>query len=130
MPGRAAQRENARCRNGAQMGPNVIVYARRDLCRPAATTLGLARRQARGCAKASPALGAATICDLEANEQPELQVVWMVVRRAGRKRQALSTPSTGEQFMKNMLAGTYPYESKQSNPASLRPTRLQHQVQP
>jgi len=79
---------------------------------------------------ASSAGGAANIHDLEANEQPELQVVRMVLRQAGRKRQALSTPSTGKQSMKNMLAGTYPYESKQSNPASLRTTRLQHQVQP
>ena len=47
MPGRAAQPVNTLAQRGA-VGSNVIVYARRDLRRPPATTLGLAQRQAKG----------------------------------------------------------------------------------
>jgi len=47
----------------------------------------------------------------------------MVLHQVGRNRQALSTPSTGEHITKkDMLAGTYPYES--NNPI------LHHCAQP
>lgn len=45
------------------------------------------------------------------------------------ERQALSTPSTGEPE-DTRLAGTYPYSSKQSNPALLRVIRLQLRCNP
>ena len=45
------------------------------------------------------------------------------------QRQALSTPSPGEPTW-GRLAGTYPYNSKQSNPASCGATRLQLRCNP
>jgi len=47
MPGRANQRKQPLPQQGA-VGPNVIVYTRRDLSRPIATTLGLAQRRTKG----------------------------------------------------------------------------------
>ena len=47
MPGRANQRKLPLPQQGA-VGPNVIVYTRRDSSRPIATTLGLAQRRTKG----------------------------------------------------------------------------------
>ena len=61
MPGRANQRKQPLPQQGA-VGPNVIVYTRRDSSRPIATTLGLAQRRTKG--------GVLTACRADASNRP------------------------------------------------------------
>jgi hypothetical protein len=85
--------------------PNVIVYARRNLRRPPATTLGLAQRRTRGHAKTSrtnasnrPGPGGEKTALLKSSGQSCI----------GQAKTTSVIDTITRQAAKSMLAGTYP----------------------
>jgi len=94
MPGRAARRwKNHRCRHGAQMGPIVMPRARRTW----AARRGAVRPGADGARKTSLTVYSEhtrTSMTGDLISLDSLALGWLATGRA--KRQALSTPSTGE----------------------------------
>ena len=107
MRGRATGGGYARACDTAEQGllpqqgavePNVIVWTRRNFCPSPATTLGLAQRRTReGVLQPAEPGRQQPPTGLEAKETALLKRVTMMLQRGRRKRQALSTPSTGKQ---------------------------------
>ena len=143
IPGHGARRRVASRPHRAQMESNVIVYARRNLqLLPTATTLGWARREQRGGVQQRARPRQANNQDLDTGaidqpaqlrsfpiNQPILSSL-QVKPPSGRATTTSVIDTINRRAANGRLAGTYPYKSKQSNPAPTRATRLQLQVQP
>ena len=123
--------QTRRCRHRAQMGSIVMPRARRN-CSCTRAASGAAQQSQPGGARNNQPNRASALhtADFEqAKNQPLLASLTDEAYIRSGERQALSTPSTGEPAI-HRLAGTYPYSSKQSNPALLRVIRLQLRCNP
>lgn len=143
IPGHGAGRRNASLPHRAQMEPNVIVYARRNLqLLPTATTLGWARRNQRGGVQQRARPWQANNQDLDtgAIDQPAQLRSYPVNRPilsslqvkppSGRATTTSVIDTINRRAYRGKLSGTYPYSSKQSNPALLHAIRLQLRCNP
>jgi hypothetical protein len=120
--------ENHRYRHGAQMGSIVMPRARRTW----AARRGAVRPGADGARKTSLTVYSkhtriSMPGDVISLDSP---VLGAACNGSGETTSVIDTINRRARFKKSQLSGTYPYSSKQSNPALLHAIRLQLRCNP